>query len=424
MDILLYIVNGIFAASVIVMIILSGGVMWLLFKHLRLKREKLAEEKEILAKPLPAELPRVLLQIPSFNEPTVIARAIEAATRLDWPRDRFSVQVLDDSTDETTEIARQAAEKARADGLEIEVLHRTDRSGFKAGALIEGLKVDDAPFVAILDADYVPPANFIVACMTALLHDDRLAFAQARCDFLNADENAITKAQSMVLDGHLAVEQTTRCWSGWPMPFNGTCGIWRRAAIEDAGGWSADTITEDLDLSYRAYMRGWRALFLTSVPVPGELPDTFQAWRQQQFRWTKGMTEVSRRVVPRFIRSRSPLRTKLAVLFHLSQTLYFPLLVLAYVFGLIALFANKGIVWPLLILFLVWIAAGYVTSIGMAWAAHDIVRRRSTRGMIAGIATIYVIYTSIALRNAKGVLEAVAGKITPFVRTPKKGDTA
>ena len=208
------------------------------------------------------------------------------------------MQVLDDSTDESAEIARDAVREYQLRGHHVSLIYRAERVGFKAGALKAGLAGSSEPFVAIFDADYIPKPDFLRLCMRPLLSDPDLAFVQARCDFLNATDNRITRAQKAILDSHFGIEQVTRSWAGQILPFNGTCGIWRRTAIEDAGGWQGDTLTEDLDLSYRAQLAGWRDDALVTVAVPGELPDTLEAWQRQQFRWNKGFAQNARKLLP------------------------------------------------------------------------------------------------------------------------------
>ena len=239
----------------------------------------------------------------------MLRRGVEAAARLDWPRDKLHIQVLDDSTDETAELARTVVAELKAQGFDVVALQRTDRSGFKGGALHEAMQQTPHDYFAIFDVDYVPPPDFLRTCMRPFFAklDGRRpnwAFVQARFDFLNPHENALTEMQMVTLDAHLGIEQATRCWAGHPLPFNGTCGIWQRAAIEAGGGWKGDTVTEDLDLTYRGWVKGWRALFLTSVPVPGELPADTKTWLRQQQRWQDGFRHVSLRMFPAILRSR------------------------------------------------------------------------------------------------------------------------
>src|SRR6266481_635286 len=273
--------------SLLILAILSLNLSTIVALHLFHRKRGRAEERTLLESPLPRDdrLPRVLVQLPVFNERHVIDRLIESAAAIDWPRDRLEIQVLDDSTDDTTTMARRHVERLQAQGVRATLVRRADRSGFKAGALRWGLARSDAEFVAIFDSDFVPPRDFLRRCIGPLLADPGLALVQARWEHLNATESLLTRAQALQLDAHFAIEQSARAWSGLDMPFNGTCGLWRRQAIDDAGGWHADTLTEDLDLSYRVHLKGWRTTILLDVGVPGELPDELAAWRAQQHRW-------------------------------------------------------------------------------------------------------------------------------------------
>lgn len=285
------------------LLLAAAGLAWLLRTYLALRRGALERELALIARPLPREdaLPDVVIQIPAFNEGAIVGRAVANATRLDWPRAKLHIQVCDDSTDATTRFAHEAVDRAKAEGFDAIVLHRSDRTGFKAGALNAARERTAHEYFAILDVDYVPPADFLRRCMAVLLAEPRLAFVQARPDFLNAGENALTRAQAIVLDFHYGLEQPTRSWSGQALPFNGTCGIWRRAGIEAGGGWRGEMMTEDWDLSYRALLAGWRGMFLTTVPVPGELPASLAAWVSQQKRWAAGIGEVAWQMVPRLL---------------------------------------------------------------------------------------------------------------------------
>jgi len=287
------------------------------------------------------EYPRVLVQLPAFNEGMLIERAIRAAA-MDWPRDRLSIQVLDDSTDGSEAISGRIAEEIRRTGVDISVIHRRDRAGFKAGALANGLLRDDSPFIAIFDADFVPPADFLKRTVPVLMTDRELAFVQARWEHLNAGENMLTRAQAVMLDAHFGVEQSVRSATGMVLPFNGTCGVWRREAIEDAGGWTADTLTEDLDLSVRAHLAGWRAAYVPQVAAPGELPTTLAAWRTQQHRWNKGFAQVARKLLPAVWRSNLRPLFKLALTLEVGQSLFCPLAALCLTTSLSLLWLNAG----------------------------------------------------------------------------------
>jgi cellulose synthase/poly-beta-1,6-N-acetylglucosamine synthase-like glycosyltransferase len=342
---------ALFAACCLLLAGFIGSLLYMVVLHHRLKRRGLAHERELLATPLAAdsELPHVVVQIPSFNEGPVLRRGVEAATALDWPRDKLHVQIVDDSTDATADLARALVAELTAKGFDVVALQRSDRSGFKGGALHEAMQQTPHSYFAVFDVDYVPPADFLRRCMPVFVAEPRTAFVQARFDFLNPHENALTEMQMVTLDAHLGIEQATRYWAGHPLPFNGTCGIWQRAAIEAGGGWKGDTVTEDLDLTYRGWVKGWRAVFLASVAVPGELPADTKTWLRQQQRWQDGFRHVSMRMFPEILRSRdiTP-AAKGAALLHLCMSLNQPVLLLGVASGLAAGLLAPALV-PLLL---------------------------------------------------------------------------
>jgi cellulose synthase/poly-beta-1,6-N-acetylglucosamine synthase-like glycosyltransferase len=394
-----------------------------LFQYLRHRRQGMAEEARILALPLPADdcLPHILVQLPAFNEGALIRRVANAVGNLDWPRQLLHVQVLDDSTDGSIADSGRAAALLCERGIDAALLHRTDRQGFKAGALGEGLQQSDAPFVAILDADYLPRPDFLKSCMRALLHDRGLALVQARCDYLNGNENIVTRSQQRILDAHYAIEQPARSWSGQIVPFNGTCGIWRRAAIDEAGGWQGDTLAEDMDLSYRVQLRGWRTLFLTDVTVPGELPNDFQSWRRQQFRWTKGSAEVTRKLLASVWRSHLRFGQKLVSTLHLGGGLFGFLFGLTLISGLADFVfgtSQRGVIAILLFILAIEVIVGpaLLQLVGQKYA-----RGASMRSELRYLPLVTVLRLGMGLANLGGAAEALFGRGTAFVRTPKKG---
>src|SRR5258707_6254604 len=373
---------AIFVVCCVLLAAFVGSLLYMVVLHHRLKAAGLAHEEALLQTPLSpdGDLPHVVVQIPSFNEGPVLRRGVEAAARLDWPRDKLHIQVLDDSTDETAELARTVVAELRARGLDVVALQRTDRSGYKGGALHEAMQKTPYDYFAIFDVDYVPPVDFLRTCMRpffAKLHGTgpNWAFVQARFDFLNPHENALTEMQMVTLDAHLGIEQATRCWAGHPLPFNGTCGIWQRAAIEAGGGWKGDTVTEDLDLTYRGWVKGWRALFLTSVAVPGELPADTATWLRQQQRWQDGFRHVSLRMFPAILGSHDITPSaKAAALLHLCMSLNQPVLLVGVVSGLLAALLAPALVPLLLTLFLV--ALGWVLFCATTFlrAGHNFIR--------------------------------------------------
>jgi cellulose synthase/poly-beta-1,6-N-acetylglucosamine synthase-like glycosyltransferase len=315
-----------FACAAVLLCFVLGDV-YLVVLHLVLRRDGLAGEAALLAQSQPAEstLPHVVVQITVCNEGSVVTRAVGAAVELDWPRDRLHIQICDDSDDSTTELARAAIASFAHLGIDIQLLRRSNRSDFKAGNLRAAMAETPYDYFAIFDVDYVMPRDFLRKCMPPLIADPALAFVQARPDFLNANESATTRAAALHLDAHHAIEQATRCWARHPLQFNGTCGIWRRAAIEASGGWSGATMLEDVDLGYRAAIGGWRALFLTSVFVPGELPSTPPVWLMQQRRWQIGLRQNARTHVPRLMTARKlPMSARIGGILHLGTIRWVP----------------------------------------------------------------------------------------------------
>jgi cellulose synthase/poly-beta-1,6-N-acetylglucosamine synthase-like glycosyltransferase len=397
--------------------------------HLRYRGVGLQRERLALTQPLPAEdeLPAVLIQIPTFNEGHLVRRALDAAVSLDWPRERLQIQLLDDSTDASAEIARATVAEFRGRGHDVTLIQRSHRAGFKAGALTAGLACSSQPFVAMFDADYVPAADFLQLCLRPLLADPRLAFVQARCDFLNAEENRVTHAQQVILESHFAVEQPTRCWGGQILPCNGTCGIWRRAAIESAGGWQGDTLTEDLDLSYRAQMKGWRALYLVSVAVPGELPNSLASWGQQQCRWNKGYAETARKLLPSIWGSALPWGRKLDAALQLGGCAFGLLLVATGI--LCAIDALLGTLsYPLVLpLAALGLLQGLTGALAMALLSSNFLRRYGVNFQPRGFVTTcrLTLYTVLmhhyaAALSAGSVINGIRGRRSGFVRTPKR----
>jgi cellulose synthase/poly-beta-1,6-N-acetylglucosamine synthase-like glycosyltransferase len=275
---------------------------------------------------LPEEaLPHVLVQLPVCNEGELALRVVAAASRLDWPADRLEIQLLDDGPTYKHEALAKAVADIVPEGVSVSVLHRGERVGFKAGNLAFGLKHSNAPYVAIFDADFVPPADFLRRTVPALLADQGLCFVQARWGHANRFANWLTRAQGFLLDSHFAVEQEARFRTGLPISFNGTAGVWNRAAIEACGGWTGDTMTEDLDLSIRCALKGWRAAMISDLEVPGELPETAAAWRAQQARWTKGHAQVARKLLPKIWQSNRPLFERAAMTLQICQFAFYSL---------------------------------------------------------------------------------------------------
>ncbi|HEX3665257.1 MAG TPA: glycosyltransferase [Rhizomicrobium sp.] len=417
--------HAIFLSCLAIHCLFGASVFWIAFQYLRYRTGALAREAHLLQLPLPpdSELPQVLIQLPTFNEGALIERIGRCVEALDWPCDRLQVQILDDSTDASVAHSQKTAASLRRAGIAAEVVRRTNRDGFKAGALAEGLHRSQAPFAAILDADYMPEPGFLRACMRPMLNDAHLGFVQARCDYLNAGENNVTYAQQRILDAHFAVEQPARNWSGNLMPFNGTCGVWRRAAIDAAGGWQGDTLAEDLDLSYRAQLRGWRALFLSGVAVRGQLPDSMGVWRQQQFRWTKGFAEGGRKLLWPVWSSRLPLGQKIVCTLHLGGGMLGPLFVVTLITGLVDLFVGYGPTRASVSLLAFSLLGGAIIGPAMLMLIGQIMARGSTLSFeLPRLPRVLEMQIANGLANLGGAVEALLGRTTAFERTPKTSE--
>lgn len=370
--------------------------------------------------PSPVRWPAVTLQLPLYNERYVARRLLEAAGALNYPADRLEIQLLDDSTDDTTEILAETAMRLRNRGLTVIHLHRTDRTGFKAGALAAGLKEARGEFVAIFDADFLPPSDFLRRTIPYFAQP-KVAVVQARWGHLNRHFSLLTMAQSLGIDGHFGVEQSARCWGNLLLNFNGTAGVWRKTAIEDAGGWTHDTLTEDLDLSYRAQLRGWRILYLPEVVCPAELPVLISGFKSQQRRWAKGSIQTAMKLLPTVLRAPLSLWTKYQAFIHLTYYMIHPLmltvvLLSAPLFGLKDLAPSAATLVGVSLLF--GLAAFGPAS--MILYAQRILEpawwRRAWR-----LPTIMVIGVGVAWSTSLAVLGAFWGQDHEFVRTPKFG---
>jgi cellulose synthase/poly-beta-1,6-N-acetylglucosamine synthase-like glycosyltransferase len=418
---------------VVVYVSSTAGILCLLTsyfvqlrRHCQLAPAGRAAEERLLATPLPslAELPHIVVQIVSYNEGGLVRRALQAAALLDWPRDRLHIQLLDDSTDDTLASADAAVAELRGAGLDIVILHRDRRDDFKAGALAAGMAASPHEYFAIFDTDYVPRADFLRRCMAALLADHRYAFVQARIDYLNADENALTRAQAPMLDHHMSVDQMTRSWAGHLLPFNGTCGVWRRAAIEAAGGWRGDTLAEDLDLSDRAWMLGLQGLFVSSVSVPGELPASLQAWTDQQQRWTTGFGQVAWRVLPLLAGARvAGFQRKLQAFRHLGPALIGPLVAAANLSLISLLVLQPDWALPLLAaMVLLFLLGSLALVLGLAVGQFTVRGALPSWSFLARCLHVMALQILVAwVMSYRSVRRAIGGGHLEFVRTPKSG---
>jgi len=363
--------------------------------------------------------PRVTVQLPIYNERYVIDRLVEAVAQFDYPPGQLEIQVLDDSTDETKQVARNCVERYQHLGVNIAYIHRDTREGFKAGALQEGLASATGELVAIFDADFIPPADFLRRTVP-YFQDPKLAMAQTRWSYINRDYSALTEAEAILLDGHFVIEHCARFRSGLFFNFNGTAGIWRRAAIEDAGGWQHDTLTEDTDLSYRAQLRGWRFLYLPDIDCPSELPVEMNAFKSQQARWAKGLMQTAKKILPRVLTADVPPAVKAEAVFHLTGNISYPLMVFLSIILLPAMIVRfyQGWVQVLLIDLPLFLASTCSIS-AFYLSAERALYPKTWKRTFLYLPFVMALGIGLSVRNALAVLEAMAGVKSEFVRTPK-----
>lgn len=359
----------------------------------------------------------VTIQLPLYNEMYVIERLINSVCEIDYPKDKMEIQVLDDSTDETTSIVAKVVEEKKKLGFDISHVRRGTREGYKAGALKEGMKIAKGEFIAIFDADFIPQKEFLKKTLSYFT-DDKVGMVQSRWEHLNGDYSIITKAQALALDGHFVIEQTVRNKSGFFINFNGTGGVWRKKCIEDAGNWHADTLTEDLDLSYRAQLIGWRFVFLKDFTSPAELPSEINALKAQQFRWTKGAVETAKKILPLVWKSKVPLRVKLQSTFHLTNNLVFPFILLAAILNVPLIFIkNSGaheIYFAIMSLFVLAFVSSFLFYM---YSQKDI--RTDWRKRIVLFPLFMAGSMGLAVNNSRAVFEGLMNRKSEFVRTPK-----
>jgi cellulose synthase/poly-beta-1,6-N-acetylglucosamine synthase-like glycosyltransferase len=373
----------------------------------------------------------VTVQLPMFNEDTVAERIIRASCALDYPLDKLEIQVLDDSTDHSAEIARKACEDFAAKGYPIKYIHRSNREGYKAGALAEAMKTASGEFIAIFDADFIPPKDILLNCIQYFT-EEKVGMVQVRWDHLNRDASLLTKSQAIFLDGHFVIEHTARNRSGRFMHFNGTAGVWRRTTIDDGGGWQHDTLTEDLDLSYRCQLKGWQFVYLPQFSAPAELPPEMVAFKQQAHRWTKGSMQTGIKLLPRILRSHLPKSVKWEAFFHLTNTVVYPLMVLLTLlmyptfFNVFSPFKEKT--WGSYIFsFSLFVLATCSASTFFAMGQRELFGKQAGWRSLLYMPALMALGVGVSINNAKAVFEAIwssfTKKTSEFVRTPKYGAT-
>ena len=372
--------------------------------------------------PVPAgefeSLPVVTIQLPIYNEMYVADRLIDAVCELDYPNELLEIQVLDDSTDETRSVAEHAVRRNAARGVDIKYLHRTDRSGFKAGALEAGLEVARGEYIAIFDADFIPPVNFLRRTIPHFT-DPRVGLVQARWGHINQDYSLLTKIQSILLDGHFVLEHGSRNRGGLFFNFNGTAGIWRRTAIADAGGWQHDTLTEDLDLSYRAQLCGWRFVFLQDLLAPAEVPVEMNAFKSQQHRWAKGSIQTCRKLLPRILHSKLPLGVKAEAFFHLSANFNYLLMCVLSVLMAPSLVIRYNMGWYEMLLIDVPLFFAATASLANFYMVCQRELHADWTTRLKYLPFLMSIGIGLTVNNTKAVLEALFNKQSDFARTPK-----
>ncbi|MHC4983517.1 MAG: cellulose synthase family protein [Planctomycetota bacterium] len=369
------------------------------------------------------ELPHVTVQLPMYNERLVARRIVAKTCEIDYPREKLQMQVLDDSTDDTCVLARAAVEEFRAKGFDIEYIHRDNREGYKAGALANGLKTAKGEFITIFDADFLPEPSILRRSIDYFA-DPRVCVVQARWEHLNRNDSLLTRSQAIFLDGHFAIEHVARNRSERFMSFNGTAGTWRRAAIDDAGGWQHDTLTEDLDLSYRAQLKGWKFVFLPDLTAPAELPPEMSAFKAQQFRWTKGGAQTAMKLLPKVMLSKLPLKVKVEAFFHLTCfTMHiYMLLMISMLFPAIMLRYNAALppsIWRSLFDVSVFVLA--TLSASLFYVASQVELFGDWRTAVKYLPVMMAVGVGLCISNTKAIIEALFGKKSEFVRTPKYG---
>ena len=390
-----------------------GQLLYLYWKHRHQAPRPAAKFKE---------LPVVTVQLPMFNEMYVAERLLESIAAIDYPKDKLEIQVLDDSTDETRSIAKNKVEELVERGFDAVYIHRTDRTGYKAGALEAGVAVAKGDYLLVFDADFVPTVS-IVRDLIHHFSDPTVGMVQARWGHLNRDYSMLTRVQSMMLDGHFVVEHIARNRSGRFFNFNGTAGIWRKAAILDAGGWQHDTLTEDMDLSFRAQMRGWRFVYVPDALAPAEVPCEMNSFKTQQFRWAKGSAQTAKKLLPIVLRAKLPWKVKLEAIFHLTNNFAYLFLVILAMLQLPNMILRQQMQRPELLLLDVPLFALTSGSIVLFYLTTHRALYNNLWEAVRRLPLMMALGIGLSLNNARAVVEGLFGRESEFVRTPKHGVT-
>ena len=365
------------------------------------------------------QLPPVTIQLPIYNEQYVVERLLESTTKIRYPRELLQIQVLDDSTDETHPFTERLCAEYRAAGFPVEYIHRSNRHGFKAGALENGLKTATGEIVAIFDADFVPPADFLERTVD-FFANEKVGMVQTRWGYLNRHYNVLTEVQAMLLDGHFVLEHVARAGAGKFFNFNGTAGIMRKRMIAEAGGWQHDTLTEDSDLSYRAQLKGWRFVYVPSIECPSELPVDTYGFQVQQSRWAKGLTQVAKKLLMQILRSDQPMKVKAEAFFHLTPNISYPLMILVSALMLPVMIVRFYMGWfELLVIDTPLIAASFWSISAFYVIAHRELFPTSWKRAFLFLPALMAAGVALTIINSRAVLEALVGYQTAFARTPK-----
>ena len=384
-------------------------MVYLYYKH--------QKDKPVLKGKL-KKLPRITIQLPIFNEMYVTRRLITAACNVDYPMNLLDIQVLDDSTDETKEVVKKCVEEYQEKGFDIEWIHRENREGYKGGALQNGLKTVKGEFIAVFDADFVPQKNILQKTIHYFA-DKSVGMVQTRWSYLNRKYSFLTKIQAIMLDGHFVIEHAARNWSGRFFNFNGTAGIWRKEAIESSGGWQHDTLTEDLDLSYRSQMKGWKFIFLKDELSPSEIPVDINGFKCQQNRWAKGSIQTAKKLLPQIIKSDLPFKVKVEAFFHLTNNISYLLMLVLSVLIYPSMVARINIGWfqmivadvPFLLFATIGISFFYICSQKESY--------KDWKSRLVYLPMLMSLGIGLSVNNSKAVLEAIFNRETEFTRTPK-----
>lgn len=366
-----------------------------------------------------AEAPRVTIQLPLYNERYVVERLIDEVVKIEYPKDRLQIQVLDDSTDDTAPFAAALVARYRSLGYPIEYHHRSNREGFKAGALQEGLKTATGEFVALFDADFCPPADFLTRTVN-FFTDSSVGAVQTRWSYINRDYNFLTEVEAMLLDGHFILEHGARSRAGYFFNFNGTAGILRKSMIADAGGWQHDTLTEDTDLSYRAQLKGWRFVYLPGLDCPSELPVEMHGFQVQQSRWAKGLTQVAKKLMPTLIHAKIPKRLKIEAFLHLTPNISYPLMVVVSAL-MLPVMIVRFYMGPFQMLYLdlpLIVASFWSISVFYVVAQRELHPKTWKRAILL-LPMLIAVGVGLTVINTRAVLEALFGVQTAFARTAK-----